>query len=531
MSITLNNLCKFYGQTAAVDGLSLTVNDGDFVNVMGQSGCGKTTLLKCIAGLLCADCGEIYFDDEIVNNVETRQRHVAYVSQEFSLFPNMTVFENVLFALKKVKGSYDEKCNTVWKILDKTGLSGIQNAFPKELSYGQRQKTAIARALVKNPSVVLFDEPLSNVDALSKAEYKNIILQTKQAFGGSIFLYVTHNAADARTLGNKTLVMSCGKALQFGDTAEVFAFPSCAEAAQILWENAQTTTLSHINGGYVLDDGDELPALPPFVRAALPTDGAPLQLVTCGGRVAVFDNDGKALCKHTLAVPCVVSDHAFTVGVEVYDLGELALGVVHTGNCNALCDVLNIDVRTPSADRFADKIVLSATVLAFDKEYVLCRCLDQKILVRMQKFVTANVQNIGNNDPVELVVPVVKLKFLTEHGDVAIADYKVYPNVAVAKVLSRAKRIVSVGGVKLTLPFDVGSGKTVTLRFAPDAFAFTTDKQLRVDNLLNVHKGNSTAVVFANVRGFDKYVTAVVPSFRYADRMYLSVDVSKIDLL
>ena len=142
------NLCKNYGKVQALRGVSFEVFDGDFVNVMGESGCGKTTLLKCLCGVERLTSGELYRDDEVLNNVDVQQRNVAFVSQEFSLFPNMTVFENVLFALKKQRGSYDEKCAAVWDILHKTGLEDIQNAFPKELSYGQRQKTAIARALV-----------------------------------------------------------------------------------------------------------------------------------------------------------------------------------------------------------------------------------------------------------------------------------------------------------------------------------------------------------------------------------------------
>ena len=210
--------------------------DGDFVNVMGESGCGKTTLLKCLCGVERLTSGELYYDDEVLNNVDVQQRNVAFVSQEFSLFPNMTVFENVLFALKKQRGSYDEKCAAVWDILHKTGLEDIQNAFPKELSYGQRQKTAIARALVKHPKIVLFDEPLSNMDVASKAVYKSLILQVKNAFPDSVYLYVTHNGADAMALGNKTLVMSRGRVLQFGETEEVFSSPCTQEVAQICLE-------------------------------------------------------------------------------------------------------------------------------------------------------------------------------------------------------------------------------------------------------------------------------------------------------
>lgn len=216
-------------------GLSFEASDGDFVNVMGQSGCGKTTLLKCLAGVEPLTSGELYCDDEVLNNVAVQQRNVALVSQEFSLFPNMTVFENVLFALKKQRGTYDEKCAVVWEILRKTGLEDIQNAFPKELSYGQRQKTAIARALVRRPKIMLFDEPLSNLDAKLRVTMRTEIRRIQQE-AGITAIYVTHDQSEAMALSDQIIIMEKGDVRQIGTPQEIYYHPANEFVADFIGE-------------------------------------------------------------------------------------------------------------------------------------------------------------------------------------------------------------------------------------------------------------------------------------------------------
>lgn len=515
-------------------GLSFEASDGDFVNVMGQSGCGKTTLLKCLAGVEPLTSGELYCDDEVLNNVAVQQRNVALVSQEFSLFPNMTVFENVLFALKKQRGTYDEKCAVVWEILRKTGLEDIQNAFPKELSYGQRQKTAIARALVRRPKIMLFDEPLSNLDAESKAVYKSLILQTRQAYPDSIFLYVTHNAADAMALGNKTLVMSGGRALQFGNTEDVFLSPRTLEVAQICLENCNARQ-GVVCDGFVRTDEVEVP-LSAYIQATLCADlGQEVTIVGSGNRVALFDEGGNAACGqiYEVRIPCNVGKNAVTIDGKAFALGELADGLVQTGDGFAVCMA---DKITGSfgvdAERTTDKLTFVASVIYADEKRVVCKCFDRKITIRIENFDDFSHKKAAVGAMVLLSVNIADVQFFTAEGNVAVADYRVYPNVAETRVLDAAKGVVAVGGTKLTLPFALPRVKTAQLVFEPDCFAITSDKkQLAVRRVLNVQYGATKTVVFAEVHGFDRYVTAVLDNpFAVTKRLFLAVDSTKIKI-
>ena len=503
------NLCKNYGKVQALCGVSFEVFDGDFVNVMGESGCGKTTLLKCLCGVERLTSGELYHDDEVLNNVDVQQRNVAFVSQEFSLFPNMTVFENVLFALKKQRGSYDEKCAAVWDILHKTGLEDIQNAFPKELSYGQRQKTAIARALVKHPKIVLFDEPLSNMDVASKAVYKSLILQVKNAFPDSVYLYVTHNGADAMALGNKTLVMSRGKVLQFGETEEVFSSPCTQEVAQICLEGCLPKQGTVCDGFISTEEGNI--SLNPYYQATLSADvGQAVSVVGRSNRTAVFDVDGNSVCGrlYQVRLPCEISRNALLVDGNSFPLDELSDGVVHTGKCIAeffadkIFGDFVVDAETPDG-----QLSFVAQVIFADEKFVVCRYAEQKISIRIKNFEHFTpVDVVGKH--VRLFVELSEVRLFTAEGNVAVADYRVYPNVCQAMVLNAAKGVVSVGGTKLTLPFAVGKDKTVCLEFSVDCFTVSRDKkQLAVKRVLNIQYGKTKTLVFAYINGFDKYVT------------------------
>ena len=534
MKLIAKNLCKSYDGVQALRGLSFEVSDGDFVNVMGESGCGKTTLLKCLAGLEQLTCGELYCDDEVFNNVAVQQRNVALVSQEFSLFPNMTVFENVLFALKKRPGTYDEKCAVVWEILRKTGLEEIQNAFPKELSYGQRQKTAIARALVKRPKIMLFDEPLSNVDVTSKVVYKSLILQTKQAFPNSIYFYVTHNAADATSLGNKTLVMSGGRALQFGNTEDVFLSPRSLEVARICTENCNMRQGVVCDGFVQVEEGNI--TLDEYMSATLrATVGQEVTIAESGNRLALFDVDGNSVCGqiYEVRIPCNIGKKAVTIAEKSFELGELSDGVVQTGEGFAVCTADKIfcslvsDIKRPTG-----KSTFAANVIYVDKRQIVCKCFDWKITIRIENFDDFSPEKVAVGSSVTLSVNIEDLQFVTAEGNVAVADYRVYPNVAEANVSNAAKGIVSVGGTKLFLPFDLPRTGKVQLLFAADCFSITSDKkQLAVRRVFNVQYGATKAVMFAEVQGFDRYVTAVTDNpTNVTGRLYFTVDPTKVKI-
>jgi multiple sugar transport system ATP-binding protein len=225
-NISFRNIKKVYPNgTYSLNGVSFDINKGDFVCVIGESGGGKTTLLRLIAGLETATCGEIFFNDEISNYLEVAKRDVAFVFQEYALYPNKTVFENIISSLSKSKMSYEEKFTKTIDIIEQMGLEIISGEVPKHLSFGQCQKVALARALVRKPKIMLFDEPLSNIDNEAKEEYKLLILEAKRILPNSTFVYVTHNINDALQLSNKIMVIDQGDILQYDNTNVIYNYP------------------------------------------------------------------------------------------------------------------------------------------------------------------------------------------------------------------------------------------------------------------------------------------------------------------
>ena len=209
-NIRLNNIHKYFGNNHVLNGISFDVKSGEFISIIGESGCGKTTLLKIISGLLKPEFGEIYFDDEIFNFKDASKRSVGFIFQDYTLYPNLTVFDNVLFSLKKEKESYETKIQMVYKILDTLGIRNLESAFPKELSFGQQQKVSIAKNLIKNPSILLFDEPLSNIDEAKRFEFRKLLKEIKSYLPETTFIYVSHNFYDCVNLSNRIIYIDKG---------------------------------------------------------------------------------------------------------------------------------------------------------------------------------------------------------------------------------------------------------------------------------------------------------------------------------
>ncbi len=218
--ISFKNVEKTYenGVTVIKD-LNLDINDKEFVVLVGPSGCGKSTTLRMIAGLESVTAGELYIGDRLINAVPPKDRDIAMVFQNYALYPHMSVYKNMAFALtllKEKKEVIDEKVHEAAKIL---GLEEYLDRKPKALSGGQRQRVALGRAMVRNPSVFLLDEPLSNLDAKLRTEMRSQISKLHQRLG-TTFVYVTHDQVEAMTMGDRICVMNAGVIQQF-DTPQV----------------------------------------------------------------------------------------------------------------------------------------------------------------------------------------------------------------------------------------------------------------------------------------------------------------------
>jgi len=223
--IRFDNVTKTFGRkVVAVDHLSMTVADKEFFVLVGPSGCGKSTTLRLIAGLEDPDAGAIYIGDRLVNNVAPKDRDIAMVFQNYALYPHMTVFENMAFALKLRKVPKEEISQRVLAAAKILGISDLLDCKPAVLSGGQRQRVAVGRAIVRQPQVFLFDEPLSNLDAKLRVGMRAELTRIHRRLETTVF-YVTHDQVEAMTLGQRIGVMKDGKLLQVADPTTLYNHP------------------------------------------------------------------------------------------------------------------------------------------------------------------------------------------------------------------------------------------------------------------------------------------------------------------
>ena len=220
----------------AVKDVSLNIEPGSFVTLLGPSGCGKTTTLRMIAGFESPDEGEIYLGDEAINELTPNKRDTAMVFQSYALFPHYNVFDNVAYGLKLRKLPKDEIQRKVMEMLELVELSGMENRLTNQLSGGQQQRVALARALVVEPSVLLFDEPLSNLDAKLRISMRTEIRKIQQKVGITA-IYVTHDQEEALTMSDTVVVMNGGKVQQIGTPEDIYNEPKNAFVADFIGDS------------------------------------------------------------------------------------------------------------------------------------------------------------------------------------------------------------------------------------------------------------------------------------------------------
>ncbi len=224
-SVVLKNVTKIYDKKRVIDDVDLTINDKEFIVLVGASGCGKSTLLRMIAGLEDITEGEIFIGDKKVNDVQPKDRDIAFVFQSYALYPHMTVRENIAFGLKmrKIdKATIEKKVQEAAEILD---LGEYLDRKPKQLSGGQRQRVALGRAIVRTPKVFLMDEPLSNLDAKLRVQMRSEIKKLHEKLQ-TTFIYVTHDQTEALTMGDRIVVLDKGKIQQAGRPEEIYNNPA-----------------------------------------------------------------------------------------------------------------------------------------------------------------------------------------------------------------------------------------------------------------------------------------------------------------
>jgi multiple sugar transport system ATP-binding protein len=223
-AITMRQLYKAFGQAEVIKGVSLEIRNKEFVVFVGPSGCGKSTLLRLVAGLEDISSGEMRFDGEVVNELTPAERGIAMVFQSYALYPHMSVYDNMAFGLKLAKvgkQGVDERVRNAARILQ---IEHLLERKPKQLSGGQRQRVAIGRAIVRDPRVFLFDEPLSNLDAALRVQMRIEIAKLHHALDATM-IYVTHDQIEAMTLADRIVVLNAGVVEQFGSPLELYRHP------------------------------------------------------------------------------------------------------------------------------------------------------------------------------------------------------------------------------------------------------------------------------------------------------------------
>jgi multiple sugar transport system ATP-binding protein len=258
-SVAISDVRKSYGAVPVIHGVSIDIEDGEFVVLVGPSGCGKSTLLRMLAGLESVDGGEIIIGERVVNDVVPKDRDIAMVFQNYALYPHMTVAENMSFSLRLKRAAKTEIDTRVNRAAEILGLGALLHRYPRQLSGGQRQRVAMGRAIVRDPQVFLFDEPLSNLDAKLRVSMRAEIKALHQRLKTTT-VYVTHDQIEAMTMADKIVVMNGGVVEQIGAPLELYDRPKNAFVAGFIGSPAMNFFNGTVqNGQFVTEDGLILP--------------------------------------------------------------------------------------------------------------------------------------------------------------------------------------------------------------------------------------------------------------------------------
>jgi len=291
------DLRKSFGETEVLRGINLDVRDGEFIALVGPSGCGKSTLLRLIAGLETSSSGRLFIGDTDVTSLPPKQRDIAMVFQNYALYPHMTIRDNMGFSLK-LRGA--DKAETTRKVYDAAtilGLDTLLDRYPGQLSGGQRQRVATGRAIVRDPQLFLFDEPLSNLDAKLRVQMRTEIKALHQRLRNTM-IYVTHDQIEAMTLADRVVVMQGGIIEQQGAPLDLYDHPRNIFVAGFLGSPSMNFIPGHIRGGDVVAaDGTRLP----------------------GGRYASDANEGRSVLWGARPEAIVPADAGFEGHVEVVE--------------------------------------------------------------------------------------------------------------------------------------------------------------------------------------------------------------------
>ena len=343
-SVTYNHVWKKYGDVVAVQDLNLAIEDKEFLVLVGPSGCGKTTALRCLAGLEEITEGEVLIGNQVVNDVAPKDRDIAMVFQSYALYPHMSVYDNMAFGLKLRKLDKADIDRRVQESARTLGIEGLLKRKPKELSGGQRQRVAVGRAIVREPKVFLFDEPLSNLDAKLRVQTRAELSKLHKRLE-TTFIYVTHDQTEAMTMATRIAVMNKGKLQQLDTPQMLYDHPANLFVAGFIGSPA----MNFFNGKVVMEEGQMFVDMDTF-RVKVPQhDIARYESVV--GKDIIFGIRPEDIHKPEFAPPGIIAE-LVDVTVDVTELmgNEIFLYLVNgTHSFTA-----RVDPRTQA--EFGDKL-------------------------------------------------------------------------------------------------------------------------------------------------------------------------------
>ncbi|MBV1701815.1 MAG: sn-glycerol-3-phosphate ABC transporter ATP-binding protein UgpC [Hyphomicrobiales bacterium] len=318
-AVDIVNVRKSFGNVEVVHGVDVTINDGEFVILVGPSGCGKTTLLRMIAGLENVTSGEIRIGGQVVNNLPPKSRDIAMVFQNYALYPHLTVAQNMGFSLMLKKASKAEIDSRIAKAAEILGLNPLLERYPRQLSGGQRQRVAMGRAIVRDPKVFLFDEPLSNLDAKLRVAMRAEIKELHRRLATTT-VYVTHDQIEAMTMADKIVVMHDGVVEQIGAPLELYDNPANQFVAGFIGSPA----MNFLHGTLNLHEG------------------TPHMTLEGGGRVPLgkvpANSDGRPLVLGVRPENLLVAEQGFEVRVGVVEpMGSETQVAAKAGDHSMIC--------------------------------------------------------------------------------------------------------------------------------------------------------------------------------------------------
>ncbi|MCX5495908.1 sn-glycerol-3-phosphate ABC transporter ATP-binding protein UgpC [Kaistia dalseonensis] len=339
--LLLRGIKKTYGTVKVLHGIDLDIKSGEFIVFVGPSGCGKSTLLRLIAGLEDITAGTLQIDGEVVNQLAPSKRGIAMVFQSYALYPHMTVYDNMAFGMKLAKGhSQDEIDKRVRQAADVLQITPYLDRLPKQLSGGQRQRVAIGRAIVRDPKVFLFDEPLSNLDAALRVQTRIEINKLHESMPGVTMIYVTHDQVEAMTLADRIVVLNAGRVEQVGAPMELYHNPDNLFVARFLGSPSMNTIPC------VIESGGSDPRVKPDGCASIPVKATiPASAAGTKGTFGVRPED----------LEITTGDFSIFRGTVdiVEQLGEVTLIYVDVGTTEPVVAKIANDIPVAKGDKVA----------------------------------------------------------------------------------------------------------------------------------------------------------------------------------